>query len=197
MISSNAISTFHQWLLGSPNARCESRTIVLHGDSNETFDPLILEITAYLNEYDDEGVGHWLAATSGLVREIVGNPELLCLLSGDSQSPVGNSLDQTTILTALGRRGQVVLRDNSPDEDPLDLPAAFHAGLGNADCGCAKCHLVLNPDLVHPHSLAHMVSDVFLDWYNETRRRDLPEITRNALPSAIHEQPRFPNSVSI
>jgi hypothetical protein len=38
----------------------------------------------------------------------------------------------------------------------------FHVGIGSR-IGC-PCHLIFDPDLLGPESIAHMVGDIFLDW---------------------------------
>ena len=78
-------------------------------------------------------------------------------------------------LTALGRRGHVVLLSQTSPGKHLDLPAAFHAGIGNGTTESENCHLVINPELMLPESIAHIISDVFLDWrHQESQRAPLP-----------------------
>ena len=87
MIANNFLSTFHQWLLAEPTGPAPARTIILHGDFSVFSDRLIEEIATYLNEYDDDGAGRWLSATSELVRQISENPNLRQLLGLGKSSP--------------------------------------------------------------------------------------------------------------
>lgn len=173
MISTNPLAAFHQWLLAPSNTPDPSRTVVIHGDPRFSKDQLIEEIADYLNEYDDDGAGRWLAATSALVIQISEDPGLRKLLRMDAPCPNCPPTGPCGIrktLTALGLRGHVVFRSDIPEDKTLKLPEAFHAGIGPGTGKRVKCHLVLDPDLVRPKTMAHIVSDVFLDWRNaETR----------------------------
>jgi len=174
MIAITPLSTFHQWLLASPGVQTPSRTIVIHGDPCFSKDQLIEEIANYLNEYDEEGAGRWLPATSGLVLQVSENPELRQLLGMADpcpNCPPNGPCGIRKTLTALGLRGHVVFRSDVPEAKTLDLPQAFHAGIGTGVGKGVKCHLVLDPDLVQPKSMAHIVSDVFLDWCHEETHR--------------------------
>lgn len=187
----NSLSSFHQWLLAQPDDFAASRTIVLHGDSCFSCDPLIDEIAGYLNEYDDEGAGRWLPATMDFVNQVSENPDLRKLLGMADPCPNCPPTGPCGIrktLTALGRRGHVVFRSVTPAGKTLELPDAFHAGIGDGIGEGLKCHLVLNPELVQPKSIAHIISDVFLDWKHEETRRGSVDSSRNALSSAIEDQ---------
>lgn len=196
MHATHPLSRFHQWLLASTEPPCPSRAIVLHGGCAEQIDPTVREIADYLNEYDGEGAGRWLAATSGLVRRISESSDarrLLGMLELDSEE---SSCEIRKTLTALGRRGHVVFYSDATREKPLDLPEAFQAGIGSADCSRGKCHLILDPDLVQARNLAHMVSDVFLDWHHGIFQAASAAATKNASTSAIHDQTGFPDVAS-
>lgn len=174
MIANNFLSTFHQWLLAEPTGPVPARTIILHGDFSVFSDRLIEEIATYLNEYDDDGAGRWLSATSELVRQVSANPNLRQLLglgkSSPNFSPEG-PCDLRKALTALGQRGHVIFRSVSPPIKALDLPEAFHAGIGNGLGPTRKCHLVFNPDLMDTDSIGHIIGDVFLEWLHRDHLR--------------------------
>jgi hypothetical protein len=174
MIAHNSLSTFHQWLLAEPTGSVPARTIILHGDSTVFSDRLIGEIATYLNEYDDDDAGRWLSATSELVRQVSANPNLRQLLGlGENyqNSTPDGPCDLRKTLTALGQRGHVIFRSVAPPAKPLDLPDAFHAGIGNGLGPIRKCHLVLNPDLMDPGSIGHIIGDVFLEWLHRDHLR--------------------------
>jgi hypothetical protein len=65
----------------------------------------------------------------------------------------------------------VILRESNPPDKKLALPHAFHAGIGNQSGHTMKCHLVLNPALMDPGSLAHIIGDVYLEWLDRELRR--------------------------
>ncbi|MES2476026.1 MAG: hypothetical protein V4640_09610 [Verrucomicrobiota bacterium] len=194
-----SLSAFHHWLLASPGSACPSRTVILHGPSPDAIDPMIQEIADYLNEYDEDGEGRWLAATPELVRQISSDADsrkLLGMADPCPNCPPHGACGIGKTLTALSHRGYVVFRAETPANKPLDLPHAFHAGIGAAECDAPRCHLVLNPDLVQPRSLAHLVSDVFLDWHHESDCAASIPSSRNAPPSAIQDQTGFPDAAS-
>ena len=171
----NSLSTFHQWLLSPPVGQTATRTIVLHGEPRVSGDHLVEEIAGYLNEYDDEGAGCWFAATSDIVLQIAENSGLRRLLGMESPCPNCPPTGPCGIgktLTALGKRGHVVLLSKTSPGKHLDLPDAFHAGIGDGVAKGLKCHLVLNPELMQPKTIAHIVSDVFLDWRHEESQPD-------------------------
>jgi hypothetical protein len=199
MTATHPLSCFHHWLLASSAPPCPSRAIVLHGGSAASLDSLVGEIAEYLNEYDADGDGRWLAVTSGLVRSIAESPDsrrLLGMPETCSDSSSESPCDLRRTLTALGSLGHVVFRSDTLQEKPLDLPAAFHAGIGSEQCGSEECHLVLNTDLVQPRNLAHIVSDVFLDWHHEAFLAGSADSSKNAPPSAIQDQTLLPGVAS-
>lgn len=177
MTATNSLSIFHQWLLAEPSGHAPVRTIMLHGDSTVFSDHLIEEIADYLNEYDDDDAGCWLAATHDLVSHVSADDHLRKLLGTDGSClncPPTSPCGIRKTLAALGRRGHVIFRDVSPPDKELELTHAFHAGIGNETKDCGKCHLVLNPDLMDPASLAHIIGDVFLEWLHRELHRITP-----------------------
>ncbi|MBC8127774.1 MAG: hypothetical protein H8M99_11600 [Gloeobacteraceae cyanobacterium ES-bin-144] len=88
--------------------------------------------------------------------------------SSDSQ------LEFLKTLSALGRRGHVVFRSPEGPDEGLALGRTFHAGIGNAQGPNEHCHLILNPKLMHPKAMAHIIGDVFLEWLHWEIRKSLP-----------------------
>jgi hypothetical protein len=128
---------------------------------------LIEEISDYLNEYDDEGAGRWLAGSSHLVSHIASSPELRSLLGITESCPNCPPTSRCGIrktVTALASRGHVIVRAEQMSDKEAPIPNAFHAGIGDLDPVKNQCHLVLNPELMDPNSFAHVIGDLFLDW---------------------------------
>ena len=177
MTAFNSLSIFHQWLLAEPSGHAPVRTIMLHGDATVFSDHMLEEIADYLNEYDDDDAGCWLAATSGLVRQVSEDEHLLQLLEIAEICPPGSSRSIRNTLVALGTRGHVIIRAVVPPDKELELPLAFHAGIGTLSNDAVKCHLVLNHELMDPASLAHIIGDVFLEWLHRELHRVAPRAT--------------------
>jgi hypothetical protein len=177
MTVNNVLSAFHQWLLAEPSGHAPIRTIILHGGSDVFSERLIEEIADYLNEYDDDDAGCWLGATSDLVQQVSIDSnlrELLGIADGCPNCPPTSPCGTRKTLAALGNRGHVIFRNLSGSDQELDLPFAFHAGIGSSTDVAVKCHLVLNPDLMDPASLAHIVGDIFLEWLHRELHRVVP-----------------------
>lgn len=161
------MSVFHQWLLAGPASKAPACAIILHGENPWPYGRMIQEIAEYLNEYDDESDGHWLPATTELVEKIARDPNHRRLLGMDED--FGNSdgdfrAEFLKTLTALGRRGHVVFSSPGVSDGELELVNTFHAGIDKARKIKDSCHLILNPDLIEPKSIPHIVGDVFLEW---------------------------------
>jgi hypothetical protein len=176
MTASLSLSVFHQWLLADPASRASACAIILHGGDEFVSDGLIQEIAIYLNEYDDDGDGRWLPATRELVAKITRDPSHRRLLGmeefGGGRGRSEEDLQET--IAALGRRGHVIFNAPVDRDVALDLPGAFHAGIGPANGISQACHVILNPELMGRMSLGHIVGDVFLEWLNKEIHRNPP-----------------------
>jgi hypothetical protein len=170
MIASTSLSVFHQWLLVEPASPSPACAIILHGDATVAGERMVQEIAEYLNEYDDDSDGGWLPATEELVGKISQDANH-CQLLGLGENLGQDSEGFAKVLTALGRRGHVVFRAPGASLDKVNLENTFHAGIGQAAGSSAACHLILNPNLIEPKCMAHIIGDVFLEWfYCETHR---------------------------
>ena len=162
------MSVFHQWLLADPASKASACAIILHGVDARNSTRLIIDVAEYLNEYDDDGDGRWLPATADLVAKISKDPNLRRLL-GMEETGSDSPEEYRKTLTALGQRGHVVFQSPEPAADQLDLASTFHAGVGHGITG--RCHVILDPELMGPKCVAHVIGDVFLEWLHcETRR---------------------------
>jgi hypothetical protein len=161
------MSVFHQWLLADPASKAPACAIILHGDNSWPHGRTIQEIAEYLNEYDDDGDGSWLPATTELVEKIARDPNhrrLLGMAEDFDDSGGDFHTEFLKTLTALGQRGHVVFASPGVSDGELELVNTFHAGIDKARKIKESCHLILNPDLIGPKCIAHIVADVFLEW---------------------------------
>jgi hypothetical protein len=176
MTSSCSLTLLHQWFLAETKDRSSARTIILHGESAKIEEDLIDEIAAYLNEYDDDEAGNWLAVKSELVQQIAEDADLRSLLGMVDTCPNCPPTSDCGIrktYQAFGERGHVIFHAVSPPGKPLELSEAFHAGIGNQSTISVKCHVVLDPDLMETKSIAPIIGDVFLEWLQGDRHRSL------------------------
>jgi hypothetical protein len=177
MSSSLSLTLFHRWFLSEASENSSARTIILHGDTHNISENLSREIADYLNEYDDDEAGSWLAVESDLVHLIAqdsGLRFLLGMVDPCPKCPPTSACGLRKAYQALGERGHVIFRSISPPGKALDLPEAFHAGIGNQNDPTAKCHLVIDPDLIQTQSIAPIIGDVFLEWLHGNLRQSIP-----------------------
>lgn len=176
MTASTPMSIFHQWLLAEAAGQESACAIVLHGGAAATGDQLVLDISDYLNEYDDESDGRWLPATRELVRKVAQDPNHRRLLNMDDDPAPDCDFETEYLntLTALGMHGHVVLEAPEPECTITSSENAFHVGLDSGRSIKNTCHMILNPELIEPDSIAHIVGDVFLGWLHSQSLRNNP-----------------------
>ena len=176
MTAATPMSMFHQWLLADTASKASACAIVLHGGDSTPDDRLVLDISDYLNEYDDESDGRWLPATRELVTKLAQDPNHRRLLhmEGDPASDCDFELEYLDTLSALGMRGRVVLGAPKAECAITSSKYAFHVGLDSGRSIRKTCHMILNPELIEPETVAHIVGDVFLGWQHSRALRDNP-----------------------
>lgn len=177
MTASTSMSVFHQWLLADPASKTSACAIILHISDSRPCELLIQEITDYLNEYDDDGDGRWLPATTELVEKVARDPNHRRLLGMNERAlglPGDPRPELHKTLSALGQRGHVVFRSPGVPDEHLNLANTFHAGVGTAGEISNECHLILNPELMDQKCIAHVIGDVFLEWLHCETRRNAP-----------------------
>ena len=165
-----SITSFKKWLRAAAPHQPASCSIALHGTPASLTTKLANGIAAYLNEYDADGDGRWLAVPPDLVPLIAEDPDHRHLLGlehdpdphGLPTSPYG----MQKALTALASIGHVVLDSPLATAATCRLKNVFHVGLGLPPDGLAECHIILNPTLFHATCLPQIVGDVFLEWLN-------------------------------
>jgi len=165
-----SISSFKQWLRAAAPATPAACSIVLHGTPANLSPKLAHGIASYLNEYDADGDGRWLAVPPDLVPLITEDPNHRRLLGLEGEpdhhylptSPYGIQ----KALAALATIGYVVLDSPLASAATSRLKNVFHVGLGLPPDGLAECHIILNPALFHASCLPQIVGDVFLEWLN-------------------------------
>lgn len=161
----SSIQEFHNWLHAKCNPLGESCSILLHDNGAVVDDGLVEKIAEYLNEYDEEGEGRWLAATETLVRAIAEDAFLRQLI-GLEYELLNEKADCSAIFArafdAMSRRGHIIGRP--PVSDYLLQSNGQHFDVGIGDTEPRLCHMILNPDKISSEHIAPIIGDVFLEW---------------------------------
>ncbi len=167
MPATQSLPAFHEWLLvvvPEPTASC---SIVLHGPASSGAPRIAEKIAVYLNEYDAEADGHWLAVPAELVATIAADPSQRALLGigdGCGNCPPTSPCGLKKTLAALATRGHVVLDSPLGAAATRGMENVFHAGIGLPPDGLDDCHLIVNPALFPATCIAQVIADVFLEW---------------------------------
>lgn len=162
------ITDFHKWLAAGSENQSPPCSILIHGEESPAKAVLIQQIAEYLNEYDDEGDGRWLAATDEMVQRISGDSFLRQLIGLQYDIASGRAAFEKTFC-ALAARGHVVTLYPAGFDQGLGATHTFDVGLG--DMPLESCHMVLNPGKIAPAHLAPIIGDVFLEWFHHDVRR--------------------------
>ena len=163
----STIAAFHHWLMAESPQPFSACSIILHGSDGQAPGKLAADIAGYLNEFDDESGGNWLAFEPTLVEAIAANPGDRRLL-GISEPLPGNGLPGPCtvqhIIQALAERGHAVLDTPLAAAATRDLRGAFHVALGLPAEALDECHMILNARRFGPRCLAPVIGDTFLEW---------------------------------
>ena len=172
-----SMSSIRQWFRAAAPDAPAACSIVLHGTPTSLSGHLAAGIATYLNEYDDDGDGLWLAIPPELVPLIAEDPgprHILGLDADPEHVPPTSPAGIRKALAAMAALGHTVLDSPLAAAATRPLRNVFHVGLGLPPDSLTTCHLILNPTLFHPSSLPLIVGDVFLEWANSPIRRTTP-----------------------
>lgn len=167
MTNPSIIAAFHHWLMVEPKDQIAGCSIALHGNDGRPPGTLAAAIARYLNEFDDESEGHWLAFDPELVDAIAANPgdrRLLGVREPQLEGPTASPNILKQVLRGLAQRGHAVLDTPLAAAATRDLPGSFHVALGLPADGLDDCHMILNPKRFGPRCLAPVIGDTFLEW---------------------------------
>lgn len=163
MSSVSSLSAFHHWLLdGKPDLLGHLRVIVLHGAS--TLPELAGSIAHYLNEYDDQADGHWLAPSTDLIHAIAGDAAQRRLLGVDQpceKCPPTGPCGLRKVIKGIALHGHVVLDSIHASSATQELDGIFHVSLSGQH---KDCHMQLNASRFQQRCLAPIIADVYLEW---------------------------------
>jgi hypothetical protein len=166
-----SITAFHHWLMAEDPQPLTACSIVLHGSDGQQPGKLATDIASYLNEFDDDSVGNWLAFEPELVEAIAANPgdrRLLGLGGTAADAPLGPAAVQQ-VIRAIADRGHAVLDTPLAAATTRDLRGAFHVALGPPAAALDECHMILNARRFGPRCLAPVIGDTFLEWVAQRR----------------------------
>jgi hypothetical protein len=167
MHKTSTIAAFHHWLMIEPKEGAVGCAIIIHGSDGRAPGLLAQAIARYLNEFDDESDGHWMAFDPALVEAILGNPGDRRMLGirepvADPHLAAPNLLCE--VIRALATRGHAVLDTPLAAAATRDLPDTFHVALGLPADALDDCHMILNPHRFAHRCLAPVIGDTFLEW---------------------------------
>lgn len=169
MTLAKTLTAYHHWLLdGAPDDTGHLHVIVLHGVENQGV--LSQQIAQYLNEYDSDGHGRWLAPTQELIETIAGDPsqrKLLGIEEACGKCPATSPCSQRKVMKGMARHSFVVLDSVHAAGAVEDLEGIFHISL---TLDHNDCHMRLNTEKFNPRCLAPIISDVYLEWIQCTFR---------------------------
>lgn len=165
MKAAQTLSSFHHWLLDAdqPGAGL-SRVLVLHG--SQMHPELSGEIADYLNQYDEDSRGRWIAMHPSLIEAIARDASqrrLLGMADPCPNCPPAGPCGLRKVVRALAGHGHIVI--DSPHA-PVAADAAINVFHVSLEPGHDGCHLQLNPDCFRNHILAPIIGDVYLEWLN-------------------------------
>jgi hypothetical protein len=170
----SALSEFHHWLLdGKPDLTGHPRVIVIHGA--ESFPDLPRALAHYLNEYDDEARGHWMAVQAALLDSIAGDATQRKLLGVDQsceKCPPTGPCGLRKVIKALAHQGHVVFDSLHAATATEHIDGAFHVSLTSFH---QRCHMHLNASRFDARCLSPIIADVYLEWFQCGLRRSKVE----------------------
>lgn len=163
MSSVPSLSAFHHWLLdGKPDLLGHFRVIVLHGTA--ALPEIAGTIAHYLNEYDDQADGHWLAPSAQLIDVIAADPAQRRLLGVDQpcdKCPPTGPCGLRKVIKGLALHGHVVLDSIHAASATETLEGIFQVSLNGQH---KNCHMHLNAERFDQRCLAPIIADVYLEW---------------------------------
>lgn len=163
MTPARTLTDFHHWLLdGKPACTHNPRVIVLYGA--DPFPKLGAAIAHYLNEYDDQADGQWMAMPPHLIDAIAADAAQRRLLGVDQtceKCPPTGSCGLRKVIKGLALHGHVVLDSPHAGAATEKMDGVFHVSLGAMH---KDCHIHLNADRFEERCLAPIIADVYLEW---------------------------------
>jgi hypothetical protein len=164
MSASTRLVDFRQWFEAGSGMAPSGLAIVLHGSDGRAPGRLAHAIADYLNEFDDETGGHWLAFDPAMLDLVVSTPEEIERFGIDRRVGGGGPGMLKQAIRAIAARGHAVLDTPLAAASTQGLAGSFHVGLGLPAGVLDQCHMILNPRLFGSCCLAPVIGDTFLQW---------------------------------
>lgn len=162
MKAAQTLSSFHHWLLDA-NQPGEglSRVLVLHGA--QMHPELSGGIAPYLNQYDEDSQGRWIAMAPSLIEALAGDASQRRLLGMEEpcpSCPSAGPYELRKVVRALTGHGHIVI--DSPHA-PVASDTAINVFHISLESGRDGCPLQLNQDRFRNQILAPIIGDVYLE----------------------------------
>jgi len=155
-------SDFHRWFFAKRPPQAAS--ILLQGVAG-----LADAVACYLNEFDEEARGNWLAFAPELIESIskTGAQRALLGLDHNCEDAPGNcTCAHRHLLEAMAKHGWVVVEGAIASESVWPLKSIFRVLLGSPSGRSEHFHLILHPEDFSESSLAALIADTYLEWAN-------------------------------
>lgn len=160
--SASILSDFHHWLLDPQPDGAAFLAIAFATAHNPE---CAARISRQLNEFDAAATGAWMPVDADLILSIATEPTQRRLLGvADSDCPPTSPGGQRQILTALARRGHVVIDHPLATDTLRDHARGFHVAIGQPAEHAETYDLIIRPDAFRPQCLAPLIADSFLEW---------------------------------
>jgi hypothetical protein len=159
------LPAFHRWFLAG-RASAGTPGIVLYGNPDLPRS-LAAAVARYLNEFDEDARGNWIAFDPELIFAISETPaqrSLLGLTDCCKDCPPNSPCGRKRVLEALGKRGHAVLEGALAVEACAALRDIFRVSLGPPPASDHHFHLILHPEHFSDRSLPSIIGDTFLEW---------------------------------
>lgn len=170
-MSATTLHEFHHWLLGGSRA---AAPFILLDTRLQPIPHFAAEVAVHLNEFDEEADRKWIHISTDLLLTLAADPaqrRLLGVADPCPNCPPTSPCGVRKVLTALSKRGHVVINHPLSFEAVPDHPLGFRASIGLPADEAARYDLIVNPARFQARCIAPLIADSFLEW-DAGRSRD-------------------------
>lgn len=161
----STLTDFHHWLLSEEISGAPF--LILYTKEQPAIS-CAASVARYLNEYDDQANGNWIAINTEVVHAIAADPaqrRLLGINDPCPNCPPTSECGIRKVLEGLAKRGHIVFDHPSAFVATSENPAGFHAAIGTPPQeDLEQYHLILKPSAFDSRCMTSLIGDSFLEW---------------------------------